>query len=163
MPARSGQIRKCQKGLGVQAPGCGKSRGKLEKGASEVGSAPWNEQTRIGAVGSTGRPDWQSGLSGLYRLIGVAFLCGSVALDSQGTKDHACGGFGRRAHVDFLEIKNKVGEKREKWRWCAVERLSARDHLVTGESESHEESLGNDGTTRHSREVVEMSGKPGKP
>ncbi|PKI75964.1 hypothetical protein CRG98_003622 [Punica granatum] len=27
----------------------------------------------------------------------------------QGTKDHACGGFGRRAHVDFLEIKNKVG------------------------------------------------------
>ncbi|PKI69369.1 hypothetical protein CRG98_010251 [Punica granatum] len=54
-------------------------------------------------------------------------------------------------------------EKREKWRWCAVERLSARDHLVTGESEGHEEPLVNDGTIRHSREVVEMSGKLGKP
>ncbi|PKI73013.1 hypothetical protein CRG98_006588 [Punica granatum] len=54
-------------------------------------------------------------------------------------------------------------EKREKRRWCAVEWLSACDHLVTGESEGHEEPLGNDGMTRHSREVVEMSGKPGKP
>ncbi|PKI64110.1 hypothetical protein CRG98_015499 [Punica granatum] len=54
-------------------------------------------------------------------------------------------------------------EKREKWRWCTVERLSARDHLVTRESEGHEEPLGRDGTTRHSREVVEMSRKPEKP
>ncbi|PKI56391.1 hypothetical protein CRG98_023194 [Punica granatum] len=59
--------------------------------------------------------------------------------------------------------KNLWREKSEKWRWCAVERLLARDHLVTGESEGHEDPLGNDGTTRHSREVVEMSGKPGKP
>ncbi|PKI65406.1 hypothetical protein CRG98_014222 [Punica granatum] len=43
-------------------------------------------------------------------------------------------------------------EKREKWRWCAVERLSACDHLVTGESEGHEEPLGNDGTTRYTLE-----------
>ncbi|PKI73015.1 hypothetical protein CRG98_006590 [Punica granatum] len=45
-------------------------------------------------------------------------------------------------------------------------RLSGSRHattLVTGESEGHEEPLGNDGMTRHSREVVEMSGKPGKP
>ncbi|PKI59327.1 hypothetical protein CRG98_020282 [Punica granatum] len=61
----------------IRSSGCGKSRGKKEKGAWEVGSAPWNEQTRIGAVGSTGRPDWQSGLSGLYRLIGVAISCGA--------------------------------------------------------------------------------------
>ncbi|PKI73206.1 hypothetical protein CRG98_006404 [Punica granatum] len=44
-------------------------------------------------------------------------------------------------------------EKREKWRWCTVERLSACHHLVTGESEGHEEPLGSDGTTRHSREA----------
>ncbi|PKI59719.1 hypothetical protein CRG98_019895 [Punica granatum] len=57
----------------IRSPEYGKSRGKPEKGAWEVGSAPWNEQTRIGAVGSTGRPDWHSGLSGLYRLIEVTF------------------------------------------------------------------------------------------
>ncbi|PKI48123.1 hypothetical protein CRG98_031485 [Punica granatum] len=34
---------------------------------------------------------------------------GPVALDSQETKDHAYSGFGRRALVDFSEIKNKVG------------------------------------------------------
>ncbi|PKI70301.1 hypothetical protein CRG98_009293 [Punica granatum] len=54
-------------------------------------------------------------------------------------------------------------EKREKWRWCTVKRLSARNHLGTRESEGHEEPLGSDDTTRHSREVVEMSRKPGKP
>ena len=30
-------------------------------------------------------------------------------MDSQETKDHVCGGFGRRAPVDFPEIKNEVG------------------------------------------------------
>ncbi|PKI51275.1 hypothetical protein CRG98_028339 [Punica granatum] len=55
----------------------GKFEESRKKGAWEVGSAPWNEQTRISAVGSTGRPDRQSGLSGLYRLIGVAFSCGA--------------------------------------------------------------------------------------
>ncbi|PKI38895.1 hypothetical protein CRG98_040712 [Punica granatum] len=48
-------------------------------------------------------------------------------------------------------------EKGEKWRWCTVERLSARDHLVTGESEGHEEPLGSDGTTCHSREATPYS------
>ncbi|PKI61334.1 hypothetical protein CRG98_018269 [Punica granatum] len=67
---------------------------------------------------------------------------------------------GALGHLPWGEAER---EKREKRRWCAVERLSACDHLVTGESEGHEEPLGNDGTTRHSREVVEMSGKPGKP
>ncbi|PKI51930.1 hypothetical protein CRG98_027686 [Punica granatum] len=69
----------------------------------------------------------------------------------------------RHASIIYDEDMHNTMEKREKWRWCAVERLSALDHLVTGESEGHEEPLGNDGTTRHSREVVEMSGKPGKP
>ncbi|PKI59755.1 hypothetical protein CRG98_019858 [Punica granatum] len=36
-----------------------------------------------------------------------------------------------------------------KWRWCTVERLSARDHPVTGESEDREKPLESDGTTRH--------------
>ncbi|PKI58265.1 hypothetical protein CRG98_021347 [Punica granatum] len=44
--------------------------GEVAKGVGRLG---WNEQTRTGAVGSTGRPDWQSGLSGLYRLIGMEF------------------------------------------------------------------------------------------
>ncbi|PKI70251.1 hypothetical protein CRG98_009328 [Punica granatum] len=59
--------------------------------------------------------------------------------------------------------KKSEKEKGEKRRWYMVERLLARDHLVTGESEGHEEPLGSDGMTRHSREVVEMLRKPGKP
>ncbi|PKI46496.1 hypothetical protein CRG98_033112 [Punica granatum] len=54
-------------------------------------------------------------------------------------------------------------EKRGKWRWCMVGWLSARDPLVTGESEGCKEPLESDGTTRHSRGMVEMSRKPGKP
>ncbi|PKI56024.1 hypothetical protein CRG98_023583 [Punica granatum] len=42
-------------------------------------------------------------------------------------------------------------EKGEKRRWCTVERLLARDHLVTRKSEGREEPLGSDGTTRHGR------------
>ncbi|PKI64480.1 hypothetical protein CRG98_015128 [Punica granatum] len=82
---------------------------RVEEVAKGVGRLGWNEQTRIGTVGSTGRPDWQSDLSGLYR------------------------------------------EKGEKRRWCTVERLSARDHLVTRKIEGREEPLGSDGTTRHGR------------
>ncbi|PKI51766.1 hypothetical protein CRG98_027814 [Punica granatum] len=44
-----------------------------------------------------------------------------------------------------------------------VERLSAHDHLVTGESEGREELLESDGTTRRIHGVVEMLRKPGKP
>ncbi|PKI63565.1 hypothetical protein CRG98_016045 [Punica granatum] len=44
-----------------------------------------------------------------------------------------------------------VREKGEKRWWCTVERLSARDHLVTRKSEGREEPLGSDGTTRHGR------------
>ncbi|PKI38831.1 hypothetical protein CRG98_040778 [Punica granatum] len=46
--------------------------GEVAKGVGRLG---WNDQIRTGAVGSTGRPDWQSGLSGLYRLIGMEFSC----------------------------------------------------------------------------------------
>ncbi|PKI63909.1 hypothetical protein CRG98_015690 [Punica granatum] len=53
--------------------------------------------------------------------------------------------------TDKKNCGNPVKEKIEKGRSCAVERLSARDHLVTGESEGHEEPLGSDGTTRHGR------------
>ncbi|PKI77390.1 hypothetical protein CRG98_002220 [Punica granatum] len=45
-------------------------------------------------------------------------------------------------------VKEKIGNGPS----CAVERLSARDHLVMGESEGHEEPLGSDGMTRQSRE-----------
>ncbi|PKI66596.1 hypothetical protein CRG98_013005 [Punica granatum] len=48
--------------------------------------------------------------------------------------------------------ENPVKEKIGKGRSCAVERLSARDHLITRESEGHEEPLGSDGTTRQSHE-----------
>ncbi|PKI60436.1 hypothetical protein CRG98_019177 [Punica granatum] len=60
-------------------------------------------------------------------------------------------------------LLRRFREKRGKWRWCTVGRLSARNHLVTGENEGCKEPLKCDGTTRHSREVVEMSRKPGKP
>ncbi|OWM70927.1 hypothetical protein CDL15_Pgr019168 [Punica granatum] len=48
-------------------------------------------------------------MSGLYRLIGMEFLCGASCIGFPETKDCVCGGFGRIGHVDFLEIKNKVG------------------------------------------------------
>ncbi|PKI66970.1 hypothetical protein CRG98_012635 [Punica granatum] len=44
---------------------------------------------------------------------------------------------------------------------CMVERLSARNHLVTGESEGCEEPLESDGTTRLSREIEKTLRKPG--
>ncbi|PKI57934.1 hypothetical protein CRG98_021683 [Punica granatum] len=56
---------------------------------------------------------------------------------------------------------NPVKEKIEKGRSCAVERLSARDHLVTGESDGCEEPLESDGTTRLSREMEKTLRKPG--
>ncbi|PKI38866.1 hypothetical protein CRG98_040737 [Punica granatum] len=78
---------------------------------------------------------------------------------------------GEHAYI-FRKSKTKSGgsrwsfgsrEKSGKWRWCTVGRLSARNHLVTEESEGCKEPLENDGTTHHSRGVVEMSRKPGKP
>ncbi|OWM82723.1 hypothetical protein CDL15_Pgr014211 [Punica granatum] len=54
----------------IPSPGMRERVGEVAKGVGRLG---WNEQTRTGAVGSTGTPDWQSGLSGLYRLIGIAF------------------------------------------------------------------------------------------
>ncbi|PKI66322.1 hypothetical protein CRG98_013284 [Punica granatum] len=58
-------------------------------------------------------------------------------------------------------FKDPRREKGEKWQRCMVERLSARNHLVTGESEGREEPLESDGTTRLSREMEKTSRKPG--
>ncbi|PKI52783.1 hypothetical protein CRG98_026818 [Punica granatum] len=54
----------------ITASRCDERVGEVAKGVGRLG---WNEQTRLGAVGSTGRPDWQFGLSGLYRLIVMEF------------------------------------------------------------------------------------------
>ncbi|OWM90643.1 hypothetical protein CDL15_Pgr018970 [Punica granatum] len=64
--------------------------------------------------------------------------------------------------------KSVKGEKREMavvhgWTDLGTRPPRARDHLVTGESEGCKEPLESDGMTRHSRGVVEMSRKPGKP
>ncbi|PKI50067.1 hypothetical protein CRG98_029536 [Punica granatum] len=94
---------------------------------------------------------------------GWNFRAGPVALDSQETKDHACGGFRRRAYAKKTgkNWKDPRREKGEKWRRCMVERLSARNHLVTGESKGREEPLESDGMTRLSREMEKTSRKPG--
>ncbi|PKI36331.1 hypothetical protein CRG98_043278 [Punica granatum] len=63
-----------ESGMIIPSPGMRERVGEVTKGVGRLG---WNEQTRTGAVGSTGRPDWQSGLSGLYRLIGIEFSCGA--------------------------------------------------------------------------------------
>ncbi|PKI52276.1 hypothetical protein CRG98_027341 [Punica granatum] len=59
-----------------------------------------------------------------------------------------------------LLMQDPRREKAEKWQRCMVERLWARSHLVTGESEGREEPLESDGTTRLSREMEKTSRKP---
>ncbi|PKI50529.1 hypothetical protein CRG98_029083 [Punica granatum] len=136
--------------------------GEVAKGVGRLG---WNEQTRIGAVGSTGRPDWQSGLSGLYRLIEMEFSWQVARSEVQ--PELTCmflqsSGQKRKPEKQTRLVPNEettlreasgglLSEKRGKWRWCTVERLSACNHLITGESEGCKESLGSDGTTRQSR------------
>ncbi|PKI61778.1 hypothetical protein CRG98_017828 [Punica granatum] len=154
---------------------------------SQEGLSATSLGIRIGEVRSAGRPDWLSGFLGLYRLIGVAFLCeeapggllmqGRWLLTPKRSSEVAVvvvlidpTGQVRKKRLFrrlpvvfcckiFLEDAKKIGknwknlrrEKGVKRQWCTVERLSARDHLVMGECEGHEEFLESDGTTRLSR------------
>ncbi|PKI68970.1 hypothetical protein CRG98_010650 [Punica granatum] len=70
-------------GMVIPSPGMREKSRKVRKRGSGSRFCLWNEQTRISEVGSAGRPDWQSGLSGLHRLIEVAFMRGKRKLEEQ--------------------------------------------------------------------------------